>query len=217
MKPTKNAGPKSASTLRREREKVEMRNRILDAAQAIIVKEGFAALTMRHLAAAIEYSAASLYLHFEDRRAIARELSRRGYASLLAALQSGLKPTTPETAIRSLGHAYARFGVEHPETYRLILMEAPEYVAAVFEGQQPYDPDDPATQCFALVVDAAERLRRAAHSRIPTRHIAESFWCGLHGIVSLKLTCGTAPEVSVERLTELHIRSVLASLPARSR
>jgi AcrR family transcriptional regulator len=204
---------KTASQNRREREKVEMRNRILDAAHAIILKEGFAALTMRRLAAAIEYSAASLYLHFKDRRAIARELSRRGYAALLAALQSGQKSGTLEAAFRSLAHAYTRFGMEHPETYRLILMEAPEYVATVFDGKQPYDPKDPATQSFALVLEIAERLRRAARSRIPAQEIAESIWCGLHGIVSLKLTCGVVPVASTERLTELYVRSVLASLP----
>lgn len=203
---------KTASQIRRARERTELRDRILDAAQAIIVKEGFAALTMRRLASAIEYSAASLYLHFEDRRAIARELSRRGYAALLTALQSGLKPATPETALRSLAHAYTRFGMEHPETYRLILMEAPEYVAAAFDQEQPPDPEDYATQCFALVLDVANRLRKAAASRVSGLEIAESIWCGLHGIVSLKITCGVVPETSAERLTELYVRSVLGSL-----
>jgi AcrR family transcriptional regulator len=206
---------KTASQARREREKVEMRDRILNAAHAIILKEGFAALTMRHLASAIEYSAASLYMHFKDRRAIARELSQRGYAALLSALQSSMKPGSAEASLRSFAQAYTRFGMEQPETYRLILMEAPEYVATVFDGKQPYDPEDPATQSFALLLDIVERLRRAARSRIPAQEIAESIWCGLHGIVSLKLTCGTAPAATAERLTELHVRSVLASLQPR--
>src|SRR5215469_9816015 len=68
---------------RREREKTELRTRILDAARAIVRREGFGALTVRKIADAIEYAPGTLYLYFENRDAIARELSSEGFRSLL--------------------------------------------------------------------------------------------------------------------------------------
>jgi AcrR family transcriptional regulator len=63
------------TTERRERERAEQRQRILDAALHIITQEGFTAMTMRKLAERIEYSPAAIYLHFQSREEIARHLS----------------------------------------------------------------------------------------------------------------------------------------------
>ena len=52
---------------RKERQKAELREQILDAARAIVLAEGFDALSMRKIADAIEYSPATIYLHFASR------------------------------------------------------------------------------------------------------------------------------------------------------
>ena len=55
---------------RREREREEVRGKILDAARELFVAEGYAAVTMRKIAAAIEYSPTAIYLHFRDKEAV---------------------------------------------------------------------------------------------------------------------------------------------------
>jgi len=64
-----------------------LRKRILDGAQRIVTRDGYAALSMRKIADAIGYSPASLYLYFENRDEIARALGHEGHEQLLAQLE----------------------------------------------------------------------------------------------------------------------------------
>ena len=77
-------------TERREREREEVRRKILDAARDLFATEGYENVTMRKIAEAIEYSPTAIYGHFEDKddlvqahlprglRASARRLRRTG-------------------------------------------------------------------------------------------------------------------------------------------
>lgn len=121
-------------TERKTRQKQALRERILDAARRIVVREGFAALSMRKIADAIEYSPATLYLHFESRDEIARALCTEGYAQLLSSFGPLAQIADPAERLRALARAYVAFGVAHPETYRLIFMENPTYMGAALSG-----------------------------------------------------------------------------------
>jgi len=119
---------------RKSRQKQALRERILDAARRIVMREGFAALSMRKIADAIEYSPATLYLHFASRDEIAQALCAEGYAQLLATFVPLAQIADPAERLKALGRAYVAFGVAHPETYRLIFMEDPSYTGAALGG-----------------------------------------------------------------------------------
>jgi AcrR family transcriptional regulator len=119
---------------RKKRQKQALRERILDAARRIVVREGFAALSMRKIADAIEYSPATLYLHFASRDEIARALCAEGYAQLLATFVPLVGIADPAERLKALGRAYVAFGVANPQTYRLIFMEDPSYTGAALGG-----------------------------------------------------------------------------------
>lgn len=127
---------------RKSRQKQALRERILDAARRIVVRDGFAALSMRKIADAIEYSPATLYLHFASRDDIARALCAEGYAQLLATFVPLVHIADPAERLKALGRAYVAFGVEHPETYRLIFMEDPSYTGAALGGAVGAGKDD---------------------------------------------------------------------------
>ncbi|MFM0735452.1 TetR/AcrR family transcriptional regulator [Paraburkholderia sediminicola] len=119
---------------RKNRQKQALRERILDAARRIVMREGFAALSMRKIADAIEYSPATLYLHFTSRDEIVQALCAEGYAQLLATFVPLAQIADPAERLKALGRAYVAFGVAHPETYRLIFMEDPSYTGAALGG-----------------------------------------------------------------------------------
>src|ERR1700761_4300374 len=96
---------------RKNREKQALRERILDASRRIVMREGFAALSMRKIADAIEYSPATLYLHFENRDEIARALCMEGYAQLLDTLKPHLSVADPAERLKAIWRAYVAFGV----------------------------------------------------------------------------------------------------------
>jgi AcrR family transcriptional regulator len=198
------------SVARREREKTELRSRILDAARNIVRREGFGALTVRKIADAIEYAPGTLYLYFENRDAIARELSFEGFRKLLEAFAPVEKISDPLARLEAIGRAYVRFGMENPETYRLIFMEDPQLTNAVFEAAA----DDPGQQAYRALVEPLESLRDAGQLRpgADVQALADTLWALVHGIVSLKLTCPGFPVTPVEPLVDTALRTVLDGL-----
>ncbi|NTX01882.1 TetR/AcrR family transcriptional regulator [Myxococcus sp. CA040A] len=195
---------------RKERQRAELREQILRVARDMVVKEGFSALSMRKLAEAVEYAPATLYLHFENREAIARELCVRGFGELLGALEPSSAVAEPLERLSVMGAAYVRFGLEHPETYRLIFMEDPRLSTELFQG----DSDGAGPRAFGLLARVFEDLKsaeRLAAEADPGR-LAEALWAGLHGIVSLKLTCA-AFQTSAEELRETLTETLVHGLP----
>ena len=185
------------------------RTRILQAARRMIVRKGFRALSLRKLAAQVRYAPGTIYLYFENREAIARELCLQGYAELLARLQAVRQiDADPAANLRALFTAYLEFGLTRPETYRLIFVDEPEYLAAVFA--KPLT-DDPATQAYQLLIDAAKALPAAGEVRSEASAIqfAEACWAAVHGIVSLKLTCPSFPTTPPETLCRLMLEGLI--------
>ena len=192
-----------------------VRARILLAARRLILRHGLHALSMRKLAAQVRYAPGTIYLYFKNREAIARELCVGGYHDLLACLQAAARPSAddPASNLHGLCTAYLRFGLTQPETYRLIFVDEPEYLAAVF-AQRP--SDDPATQAYLLLVDAARAIPVAGKPRPRARavELAEACWAAMHGIVSLKLTCPAFPTTTPERLCRRLLDDLLTDRPS---
>lgn len=171
---------------RKGRQRAELRARILDAARRIIARDGLGALTMRKIAEAIEYSPATIYLHFQSREEIAAELVREGFDALLAALAPAIGEPDPLVRIRAFGERYLRFARNEPETYKLIFMEDErfaELIAAVTADSREED-------AFALLVaTVGELIERGIFRPLDPRGVATLLWAGLHGIAALALAC----------------------------
>ncbi|MDI4658497.1 TetR/AcrR family transcriptional regulator [Xanthobacter autotrophicus] len=190
----------------RARRKEDARARILAEARHIVLEQGFEALTMRRIAEAAGYSAAALYLHFENREAIARELGESGMHSLLKALtEAAASADEPVKRLRALALAYVGFARIEPETYRLIFME-PSFAASALGGK-----DEAGAAAFQLLAGAFEALDRAGRLR-PGQDLgglALTFWILLHGTVSLKLTCSAFLSPPEEDLLAAALDSLL--------
>ena len=72
---------------RREREKLETRDKILDAARELFIKQGYDGVSMRMLAQLIEYSPTAIYLHFADKEQLFQELCLQDFARLAQVFQ----------------------------------------------------------------------------------------------------------------------------------
>jgi AcrR family transcriptional regulator len=185
---------------RKERQRAELREQILAAARTIVLGEGFEALTMRKIADAIEYSAATIYLYFESREAIGQQLCAESFEHLNAFLATGAGSIAdPLERLTAIGSSYARFGLENPSEYRLLFMTDAAYMKAFFAGVQA--EDDPGERAFQFVVDTVIACReRGAIAAAEPVLVAEMLWTSVHGIVSLAITCPEVLETPVERL-----------------
>lgn len=184
-----------------------LRNRILDAARRIVVRDGFAALSMRKIAEAIGYSPASLYLYFENRDEIARALGHEGHAQLFAQLEPCVRIADPAERLRALAHAYVAFGRAYPQTYRVVFIDVPGMANARERGEPGGPTPDPAS-LFAEALDAVHGAASAA--------LAEAFWATLHGIVALSLTQPEFPHAPPGQLVDAALDAWLLVRPELS-
>lgn len=111
---------------RKEREKLELRNQILEAATELFLKEGFDKTSIRSIAEKIEYSPATIYLYFKDKNEIFRAIHDKGFDMFFAKLSESQKIENPYMRLRRMGDLYLEFAFEHREFYDLMfVMRAP--------------------------------------------------------------------------------------------
>ncbi|MFN1216652.1 TetR/AcrR family transcriptional regulator [Chryseobacterium kwangjuense] len=106
---------------RRQREKESIRANILQAAFGLAKTEGWASLSMRKIADAIEYSAPVVYDYFENKEAILYEISINGFHCLhIELLKAQRKFDTPEEQLTAIVDAYWNFAFKNKEYYQLM-------------------------------------------------------------------------------------------------
>jgi AcrR family transcriptional regulator len=108
---------------RRERERHEMRERIIDAARRLFVTEGYDRTTLRRIAEDIEYTPGAIYAYFKDKDAILYAVHERGFEELgrrLASVVVGA--TNPREALERVGREYIAFARDNPEMYDLMFI-----------------------------------------------------------------------------------------------
>jgi len=197
---------------RKERKRSELREQILNAARTILTRDGIEALTMRKIADAIEYSPATIYLHFENREAIALALCREASAVLFAQVGEAAAIEDPAERLRVVGRTYVRYGIEHPEEYKLIFMTDSALMESVF-GQELMSPDDPGAQAFEyLAATVVEAQASGAIRRLDPRLVAEALWSAVHGIVSLALTCREVLTSDPQELAAVQVDALVRGL-----
>jgi AcrR family transcriptional regulator len=105
-------------------ESAETRERILDAAEVLFAEQGFAATSMRDLAARADLTAASLYNHFAGKEDLYEAVLARGVQPLIERLGelAGRDPDT-ETGERIIRGVMAHLA-ERPHLPRLVVAEA---------------------------------------------------------------------------------------------
>ena len=190
----------SVSTIdRRTRRKQLLRQKILDVSREILLSQGFAALTMRRVAEAIDYSAAAIYLHFQSREQIAQELCFAGLKRLYERLQS-VPAKDPMTRLAGYARAYLEYAQSDPETYRLIFMADPQLSKAVFTHRD----SSAGEAALGLIVSAFADLRTSSKKTgAKPLELAELLWAGLHGLASLRIACSQALTSDEFRLAHL--------------
>jgi AcrR family transcriptional regulator len=172
---------------RRERERNELRQRILDAARELFAKRGYEAVTMREIARRIEYSATALYLHFADKQTLLRELCRQDFAAFAQGFVDQVATTgDPIARLARAGLVYLEFAQHYPEHYRLMFMsDTPPTPPEAGERE------DPARNAYvflhALVSDLmGDGLLRAELTDIDL--VGQTIWATVHGAASLEVS-----------------------------
>ena len=173
---------------RREREREEVRTKVLDAARELFATQGYDAVTMRKVAEKVEYSPTALYLHFADKDALLRELCERDFGSLAKQFARIARVEDPVERLRRIGHAYVDFSVEFPNHYRLMFMTPhpavahdPAYLAT--KGNPEEDAYAFLVGCVTEAIEKKLLLKELKDAQL----VAQIVWSAVHGVISLQM------------------------------
>ena len=187
-----------------------LREEILAAAERLLLETGSEdAVSIRAVADATGVTPPSIYRHFADKSHLIFEVCSRQLDRLdgvIEAACAGIED--PVLAMHARGRAYVRFGIEHPEHYRIMFM-GPAYAT----------PDDWSdlleSGSFAHLVAG---LRACVESGAVTmgssgdlHTMALHVWANIHGLTSLLVARPTMPWPELDAFVDEHLALCLQS------
>jgi AcrR family transcriptional regulator len=159
----------------------ELKKLILDAAETIVIEEGFPALKVRKIAVEIGYTVGSIYMVFANMADLILHINARTLDAIAAQLEQ-VHDRKSEQSIETLARTYLSYASKNFNRWRNI-----------FEFSLPADAEAPdwyqekVDNVFTVVhvrfTELAPELSEDHRKRA-----AKALWCGVHGICMLSLT-----------------------------
>jgi AcrR family transcriptional regulator len=200
---------------RRERERRELRRKILDAARALFVEQGYDAVTMRKIAQAIEYSPTAIYLHFKDKMAVMRALCDQDYLALAKRFRKIAAVADPVERLRQAGLAYAEFGFKHPNHYQWMFMTLHPHNRPEDSALEQGNPEEDAYAFLRWTVSEAIAQGRFRPELSDPELVSQVIWSGIHGVISLRIAkikdewvAWAAQRTAVETMIDVLVRGL---------
>jgi AcrR family transcriptional regulator len=196
--------------LRRQKQKDELRQKIMDAARQLFAKQGVEQVSMRKIAEAISYSPTAIYLHFEDKESLMREICREDFGRLASEFNRIGKIDDPIEQVRAIGRAYIRFGTKNPNHYRLMFMTQHAVEPEAKDLAQMNDPTHDGyaflRMCVTRVIEAGLLKPEFSDAEL----VSQTLWATVHGVTSLQITHAGCPWVKLKPLAH-RIEAVVVS------
>jgi AcrR family transcriptional regulator len=193
---------------RRERQKENMRQEILDAARELFLQEGYNNVSMRKIAERIEYSPTTIYLYFQDKDEILFNLCEETFAKLVAALQQiDAAVADPLECLHQCLSRYVDFGLQHPNHYRITFL-----TETVEEDPNDYLQEGTmGLRAYSHLHNNVQRCIDHALFRLTDADtITQSLWAAVHGVTALLILYPQFPWVDRRQLIDQLITATIA-------
>ncbi len=172
---------------RKERQKQELKESILTAVEELFVKDGYRNISMRKIAAMVEYSPSTIYRFFSSKADLVNELIARGYGGIYDRYQTILsnRGNQPLETLNEIIKTYIEFALENPNHFQLWL-ETSEI--QVLNGKLHMQHGDLVYQVYSVWLDLIEECRTAGHfGDRETMTVFQLIWGPIVGIISLRI------------------------------
>jgi len=199
---------------RRQREKEQRRQHILNAARKLLLKKGIAATSMNQIARNAELSVGTLYLYFKNKEELYATLQEEGLDMLYDKIQqSRLLGNTPEEKLKEMANAYRDFSIEHKNYFDIInyFLTSPEIV---FSPGFKSRIDEHGNRIINLIEEVMRnKIDPKIKSDMDVRRASLVYWSNLHGMLQFrKLQNTILKDQNFEDLYLFSIKYILKSL-----
>ncbi len=165
-----------------EEEIQTFRERLVEIATRLFVRDGYAGVTLRAIAREMGCSPMTPYRYFRDRDEIFAAVRAAAYREFAEAQEAAILPgQSPLERLAALGRAYVAFALERPDAYRLqfsLSQPCPDGYPDVREGE---------LRAWHPLSRAVEEAVRAGELEGDPEVLAHLLWSATHGLVSLHL------------------------------
>ena len=176
---------------RRERERTQRRQVIVNAARELAEAEGWESVTTRRLADRIEYSQPVLYSHFEGKDAIVSAVALEGFGELATLLHRAREVAgSPGAEPRAVAYAYMAFARDNPALYEAMF---------ILSIDLKFAQSDTPIPLLASFIELRDALTPLAGTR-DISSFTEVAWSGLHGLATLSRAGRLRPDCYEQRL-----------------
>lgn len=171
---------------RKEREKEQRKQLILNAAQKIFFDRGIENSTMDEIAKEAELAKGTLYLYFKSKEDIQYEISLRGVEMLNNKMRSVLDSSkTGLENLLNIGWAFIDFSEEESEFFRLFLFFQKIDIQNLAIPQEKIEDYFLHYSPFRLIIDLVERgiADGSLRSDLPVNDTATTLWSNIMGLL----------------------------------
>lgn len=174
----------------------------------MFVEDGYDRVTMRRVAAKIDYSPTTIYLYFKDKRELFGAICDETFSQLASKFER-LKatPNTPIDRLREGLRTYVEFGTSHPNHYIVTFLQMQEPSKGLaFEGSA-------GARAFAFFRESVQACVTSGPLRIESvETTAQSLWAAVHGLAALLITMKGFPFVPRQALIDHTVDTLIAGL-----
>lgn len=168
---------------RKERDRAEMRDMILQSAHQLFIDRGFEEVSIRNIAEAIEYSPATIYLYFKDKNEIFYALHGEAFKKFNNYMASLATIADPFDRLIGMGEKYIQFTMDHPQYYEIMfIMDAP---MDCDENRDEWEEGNKALASLENILIGCQQVGRFKDQ--DPKVLAFSIWSYMHGMCSLSL------------------------------
>lgn len=177
-----------------------MRRRILDAAKELFAKDGFDNVSVRKIAARIDYSPAALYRYFKNKEDLILSLKQEGLARFAQMQDHLVDIADPFERLHECGRIYLNYARSEPEYYDLLFnRSAPSFC----------DPEkwvgEPHRNFINFKDNVRECIETGVLGDVSVDIAVASLWSSVHGLASLVANGrlqGNLPDMDMNTLCE---------------
>jgi AcrR family transcriptional regulator len=175
---------------RKEREKEQRRNHILDAARNVLIEKGYNDASIIDISKRAEISVGTIYRYFKNKEEIFNVINRNIIEMLYDYIMKSIPAdTSPRERLMSIGNSYLAFSEENAaffETFSYFIT----FPDVVFEAEHRITQGTYGMKILnKVVLTIEEGIKKGMFREVNAQKYAILIWSTLHGILQVKKVC----------------------------
>lgn len=194
---------------RKEKEKEQMTNLILDAASTIISNEGIEQLSIRKIAKMIDYSPTIIYHYFKDKDDIIYQFVGKKYLEIIKnVVDQNSNCIDLIDRLKGMLYTYIKGALENPEIYKVVMLSSNKDV--IKHTSVLFREDSSRTKLMNIFYELIEQIiNKNDLGSISIDSILQIVWTSTFGLIIRLIIENEVSKEEKEKVIKTHIEMII--------